>query len=173
MEVKYIEKLPVERWEEFKNLRIENYKNDPNAFSGNLKDIVDQDESEWKKKLENNINEECIWIFAEHDNKLIGAGYVYFYKDSRFKHNSSLQGLYVSPHYRNKGIGESLITRRIELISKNTHIKNIICEIYGTQIASIELHKKMGFEISGLIKDFVLIEDKYFDLLQFCKKINN
>jgi ribosomal protein S18 acetylase RimI-like enzyme len=171
MEIKIIEKLPVERWEEFKNLRIEAHKTDPNSFSGGLEETMNQSEQDYRSKLERNLKGESIWVFADYGGKLVGVGYAHIYTNPRFRHNASLQALFVSPEYRKKGVGEMLINKRLEILSRNPEIINVICEVYGTQVASVELHKKLGFEISGLIKDFVCIDGQYFDLFQFLKRI--
>ncbi len=168
-EIKIITDLAVERWEEFKNLRVEAQTNDPNAFSSEIVETLKQSESDWRAKLEGKSGNK--WVFAECNGKLIGMGFINFYQKLRFKHNVSLQGLYVTPEYRGKGIGEMLITARIEIISQNPGIKNILCDTYGTQVASIELHKKLGFEIAGCVKDFVVVDGKYYDLFQFVKRI--
>ncbi len=169
-EVKIIDKLPVERWEEYKNLRIEALKTDPNAFWGDLESTLKEEDSEWKITLEKNLKGDEIIVFAEFDNKLIGMGSVYLYERENCKHNATLKSLFVSPEHRGKKIGEMLVKRRIDLILKKPHIKNIFCEIFEFNTASIELHNKLGFENVGAVKDFILVDGKYFDSLTFQKR---
>jgi RimJ/RimL family protein N-acetyltransferase len=63
-----------------------------------------------------------------------------------------------------------LVNRRIELILLKPYIRNIFCEIFGYNVSSIELHKKLGFEEVGSVKDFILLDGKYFDSLTFQKR---
>lgn len=171
MDIKIIEKLPVERWQEYKDLRTRALTGDPLAFSTEFFEVENEPDDYWQKRLEKNLNGESIIIFAEIDGKLVGTGSVYLFTKERFKHNADLQALYVDPAYRGKGIGQMLIEKRIEMVTKIPEIKNILCEIYSTQQASIEVHKKLGFEITGVIKDFVLIDGKYYDDIQMVKRI--
>jgi L-amino acid N-acyltransferase YncA len=169
-EIKIIDKLPVERWEEYKNLRLEALKTDPSAFWDDLDFTIKEEDNEWKNVLERNLIGEEIIIFAEYNNKLIGMGTVYLYEREDCKHNATLKSLYVSPQHRGRGIGEMLVNRRIELILLKPYIRNIFCEIFGYNVSSIELHKKLGFEEVGSVKDFILLDGKYFDSLTFQKR---
>lgn len=168
-EVKIIDKLPVERWEEVRALRIKALKSDPQAFSSDISKVLEQKDEEWQEMLKKNINGGDMTIFAEIEGKLVGMGRVIFYSKDRFKHNVELQALFVDPEFRGYGIGELLLTKRIELVSEIDNIKNILCTIYGSQTASIELHKKYGFEIVGKTVDFVNLNEKYFDMLHLQK----
>ncbi len=170
-EIKIIYKLPIERWKEFKNLRIEAIENDQIAFSTGTDDALMQSEDDWKKTLEENLIGTSITIFAECDNRLVGMARIYMYKMVRYKHNASLQALYVSPEYRNRGIGKLLIESRMSILSQMSEIINVICEVFSSQPVSIELHKKLGFVEFAHLKDFVYYNGVYYDSYQFLKRI--
>lgn len=173
MEINYIEKLPIERWEEFKNLKIEAIKSDPSAFSHILSDAENATEDDWKKPLEKVLNNDGIMAFAECEGKLIGMGSTHLFSKERFKHNASLESLYISSEYRRKGIAEEIEKRQINLISQRPEIKLIFGEIFSSQQASLALHKKLGFEVVGTIKDFMFWEGKYYDSYFIQKRIRD
>lgn len=168
-EIIIIDRLPVERWSEVKALRIMAMKSDPQAFSSDMSKILEQKDEEWQEMLRKNLNGGDITIFAEIEGRLIGMGRVIFYTKERFKHNIELQALFVDPEFRGHGIGELLLKKRVELVSKIDNIKNVLCTIYGSQVASIEVHKKHGFEIVGRTIDFVNLNGEYFDMLHLQK----
>lgn len=169
----YIENLPVERWEEYKNLKIEAITNDPSAFTHILSDAFSSPDSDWKAPLEKLSNGEGIMVFAEYEGKLIGMGSTHLYTKERFKHNAYLESLYVSAEYRGKGIAKEIVRRQLNLISKRPEIALVFCEIFSSQIASLELHKKLGFEVVGTIKDFMKHEGKYYDSIFVQKRIRS
>ncbi len=169
--ITYVHNLPVARWEEFKNLKIEAITREPNAFTHELSEAIAQPDSDWQGQLEKALIGEKILVFAEEDGKLIGLGGVYLYKKEKFKHNASLDSLYVSPKYRERGIGRALVEKRIELISQRSEILQVITEIFSSQVASIELHKKLGFETVGVLKNFAYFDGGYFDSIHMMKKI--
>ncbi len=59
----------------------------------------------------------------------------------------------VSPDYRQKGYGETLVSKAKE-IAKEKHLEMILLEVRVSNIPAISLYKKMGFEELGLRKNF-------------------
>jgi L-amino acid N-acyltransferase YncA len=80
-------------------------------------------------------------VFVEEGEELVGMGGIYFYNRKEVKHNVFLSGLYVKPNSRGRGIGRELIQARIDIASKNPSVKNILCEIFAPQSASVALHE--------------------------------
>ncbi len=163
--------LPVERWEEYKNLYIEAVIHEPLAFGENEKEMSELPDKEWQDDLLNAQEGKSVILFAEHDNKLIGLGSGSFHKREKLKHNAFLSSLYVSKEWRGQGIGKQLIEKRLDLISKNQNITDVHCEIMSTQTVSISLHTQLGFEITGTIPRLIFEEGKYRDEVWMHKKI--
>jgi phosphinothricin acetyltransferase len=170
-EINYIDNLPAECWEEFKNLKIEAVTQESSAFSQSLSDVIGCPDSDWIAMLEKNLKKEAVMVFAEYEGKLVGMGSTRLFTKERFKHNASLESLYVTPTYRRKGIAEEIEKNQIDLISKMPGIEVIFGEIFSSQKASLELHKKLGFEVVGVIKDFMKLEGVYYDSVFIQKKI--
>jgi L-amino acid N-acyltransferase YncA len=172
-EITYIDKLPVERWEEFKNLKIEGLTTDPSAFTQTLSDVKNSPDTDWKMPLGKALKGENAIIFAEYKGKLIGIGGVHLFSREKVKHNASLESLYVSPEYRRKGIAKEIVKRELEFLAKSPEIKMAFAEIFSSQTASLVLHKELGFEVVGTIKDFMQWEGKYYDSVFVQKKIRD
>jgi L-amino acid N-acyltransferase YncA len=165
--IKIITDLPVERWEEYKKLKIEAIKDSPQAFSHELSEAENETDEYWKNGLgANNIK-----VFAESDGKLIGMVGGRFYSKEMFKHNAVINSFYVNKNHRGKGLGELLEKTAIEKIEQNPIIINVLCEVSSTQTASLAIQKKLGFEICGTIKDYGFFEGKYIDDIQLLKRI--
>ncbi len=170
-EIKIIKNLPLERWEEFKNLKIEAIKDSPSAFSHELSEAESQPDESWRSVLNKNIERKSIVIFLESEEKLIGLIGGRVYSKEMFKHNASIDTLYINKKYRGRGLAELLEKTIIEMISQNPQVINIICEVSSSQVASLALQKKLGFQVSGVLKDFGYFEGKYLDSVHFIKRI--
>lgn len=170
MEIKYINDLSPDRWEDFKNIRIEAFQTDPLAFSDG-DELFDYSEKDWRDRLQKALDGKSVLVFAEIDGKLVGIGLVYLFGVERYQHNGSLQGLFVSKEHRGKGIGARIINKRIEILLDRPEITQVICEIFSSQVASLELHKKLEFEETGKVKDFVKHEGNFYDSVFLQKNI--
>ena len=153
-----IKNLPVERWAEYKKIRLMSLKDDPDAFSATYKE-----ESDWSdQKWEDNLATKDLF-FIEHESEIVGMSSVHFYTKPRFNHNAYMQALYVNKNYRGRGFATLLIQEVIDDIKKNSNVKNIISEIFESQESSILLHKKVGFKEVGRIEAFVNNKGIYSD----------
>ena len=160
-----------ERWQEYKELQIEAVRQELVAFLPTYEEKIAMPDSDYKDELDRAEKGEIILLFAEMNGKLVGMGGASFHTLSKMKHNSYLWNLFVPKDFRRKGIGMLLSERRIEEIKKRKEIKNIFCEIVVTQIASVELHKKLGFEIVGELESLFFVEGNYINQFSLQKKI--
>lgn len=71
--------------------------------------------------------------------------------------------VYVRDHQRGCGIGEALMIKLIERARENgKHV--LVAGIEASNIGSIRLHEKLGFESAGLIRQVGAKFDKWLDL---------
>ena len=160
LEINTLIGLPVDRWKEYRDIRLEMTKNDSWAFTPNHEDLLKLSEEEWKSELEDKRN---TYFFLEDSGVLVGMSSIRTHIYNQFKHNVSFDMLYVNPEYRGRDLGKRLTEERIDYVKEQGGVKNVICEIFSSQIPSLEFHKQLGFEEVGRIKDFAQYEGKYFD----------
>ncbi len=170
-EYKILRNLQISRWQEYKVLKLESLVEEPLAFLPGLEAYQSWTDEQWKKDLEKSQTQPHKLIFAEVDERIIGMAEMYYYPDTALKHNIFLMSLYVQKKWQGRGIGRELTEERIKIAKEDPKIKNIICEIFSSQIASLELHKKMGFEIVGNIKNFVSMDNQDYDKVILEKSI--
>lgn len=77
------------------------------------------------------------------DNRLLG--YVAFHIDK------TIGALFVKPEYRNKGIGSELMRAASSRFALSFPDKTIFVQILSENIKSINLHKKIGFDLSSQV----------------------
>ncbi len=151
-----IKNLPITRWKEYKNLRLEALKSDPLAFGSSYPEEKKLKEEEWKRRIVNTV-------FALSNDKLIGmVGYV-FRKRTKLKHVADIFGVYVNNKYRGQGIGRELLKAAISTISKNKKIIKIELSANTEQKAAIKLYEKNGFTIAGKLTKEFKVNGKFFD----------
>jgi len=173
MNTNLITNLSVERWEEYKNIKIASIENEPLAFSESLEKLKNKTDEEWRKELSELDVDKGILIFIENeDNKLIGFAGAHVHSNPRLAHNAFLSNLYVYPELRKQGLGTQLIEERMKVLKEEyPEVSNLHCEIVTTQTSSIEIHKKLGFIISGEIKDLFKIDGDFYSEYWLQKKI--
>ncbi|MCO7125752.1 GNAT family N-acetyltransferase [Sporolactobacillus shoreicorticis] len=106
-----------------------------------------------------------LFLVAEVDGRLAGYSRCASYELKRFAHKVEF-GLGVLKHFWGFGIGKKLMKKTISWADTNGVKKIVLIVLNGvleTNKNAIELYKKLGFEIEGLIKkDRILSDGKYY-----------
>ena len=89
------------------------------------------------------------YVVVDEDEKKI-IGYVIYWHG---KEQVQISNIAVHPDYRRKGVGEAVL-REIMARVKGQGVKFIILEVRPSNLAALNLYKKLGFEILGLRKDY-------------------
>jgi ribosomal protein S18 acetylase RimI-like enzyme len=151
-----IKKLPVERWEEFKELRLIALQKDPLAFGSSYEEEIKFQDELWKNRLKNTL-------FAVYDDKPVGM--VVFLIDTKTKlsHVAEIFGVYVREEYRDMKIGKQLIESLINLIRQNKSVIKIKLTVTDVQDSAIKLYSSFGFKVVGRHQKELKYEEKFYD----------
>jgi ribosomal protein S18 acetylase RimI-like enzyme len=151
-----IKKLPVERWEEFKELRLIALQKDPLAFGSSYEEEIKFQDDLWKNRLSNTL-------FAVYDDKPVGM--VLFLIDTKLKlsHVAEIFGVYVREEFRDRKIGKQLIESLINSIRKNKSIIKIKLTVTDVQESAIKLYSSFGFKVVGRHEKELKYGDNYYD----------
>jgi ribosomal protein S18 acetylase RimI-like enzyme len=153
-----IKRLPPDRWQDYKTLRLNALKNEPTAFGASYEDEVAFSEDEWKKRSSNAI-------FALVNGKPVGIVVFVFEKGAKTKHIANLFSVYVEPFSRGQGIGKKLLEHALSLISDNKEIVKVKLSVNPRQEAAVKLYGEMGFLVVGQMKKELKIESQFYDEL--------
>ena len=115
-------------------------------------------------------SENSIFLVVEYDNILVGNIDLTGSKRSKTAHTAML-GMGINENWRNQGVGKILIQSAIEWAKNESKLKIIWLEVYSSNAIGFNLYKKMGFLISGTIKDFFKEKSGYIDKVQMYKQI--
>ena len=154
--MKIISNAPSNRWDEYKQLRIEALEKVPQAFLDEPSQAKNLPEQEWQRKMKN-------MHFAEVNGELVGMVGAYQEEKKKLKHILNIVSVYVKPSFRGQGIGKALLQQVIETAKKNQEIKKILLGVVTTQEPAHALYKSLGFNQVGHLKYAVKVDDTYFD----------
>lgn len=94
----------------------------------------------------------CPYIVAEWNGEVHGFAYAAFFRPRSAYRHTVEDSIYVDPETTGKGIGTKLLS---ELVERCTQLgyRQMVAVIGGAQnVASINLHKRHGFEEAGHLK---------------------
>jgi ribosomal protein S18 acetylase RimI-like enzyme len=151
-----IKELPDDRWKDYREVRLDALISDPIAFGSSYEEEIILPDEEWVKRIKN-------VLFAMLNDKPIGMIVYIFNKGLKIKHIANIYGVYVKKEYRCQGVGKKLLENTITKILTNNNIIKINLSVNPQQVAAVKLYEKYGFESIGVLKNDLLIEDKFYD----------
>lgn len=133
--------------EQFKKLRMEMVVNEPIAFGGTIEKLEKQSEQERKNRIDSKI-----FLFAlDKEGNFIWTINLTPYDDEtdngeRDHTTWMINGFYVSPKWRWKGIAKALMNQWLFLLqSEYSQIKRVVLWVSVTQENAIKLYEKNGW----------------------------
>jgi RimJ/RimL family protein N-acetyltransferase len=114
-----IAKLPPEKWQEYKALRLRALHDDPYAFSEPLKKALTYPDERWQQRAaEAYEGKESLIVFARAGEQLVGMIGAFFPKNE--KNVAYIFGVYVVPEARGKGISKQLLEVLLHELKTNS-----------------------------------------------------
>jgi ribosomal protein S18 acetylase RimI-like enzyme len=153
-----IEKLNEDRWQDYRDLRLEALKSEPIAFSSSYEEEQSIPENSWRERINNNL-------FVMADNKPVGlAG---FFRNTHLKthHVCEMYGVYLRSEYRGQGIGKRLVEAVMAEIQRLKGVTIIEVGVNPTQKAAKNLYRKRGFKTVAHFNKWMCIDGKFYDAL--------
>lgn len=154
--------LDKDRWEDFRELRLEALKKEPTAFGRTYEEEAELSKNKW-------INSIKDYIFAIDNDQMVGMiGYKYS-KQPKCEHNAEIVHIYVQEEYRGSGIGYELLKEILKTIYKK-NFKKIKVAVNAKQKAALRLYKKFGFRVVGVFEKDMKNTENYDDVI-FLEKL--
>ncbi len=120
------------------------------------------DETGFKQIIKNDTeSSNNLFLVAEVNDRIAGFSRCEGKKLKRFSHNVEF-GVCVLKEYWGCGIGKNLLRESVYWADSN-NIKKISLSVLQTNDKAIELYKKCGFEVEGVLKkDKILSDGNYY-----------
>jgi ribosomal protein S18 acetylase RimI-like enzyme len=135
-----VKKLPPDRWQDYRDLRLEALKSDPIAFSSSYEEELTLTKEIWQGRVRNAL-------FALKNSELVGMVAIVLNDRVKTKHIAHIFSVYVKKEYRNQGIGTKLIARAIEYAEESKDISKIKVSVNPEQSFAMRLYEKMALKV--------------------------
>ncbi|WIV20326.1 GNAT family N-acetyltransferase [Paenibacillus polygoni] len=147
-----IKNIIEEQAEQFWRIRLESLRVSPEAFGTSYEDSVGIPISEVVKMIKNEHDEYILGAFTE-DDQIVGIAGFKKGRGMKFTHKGMVWGVYVTPDYRGKGIGKSLMEEILNRGKESEELKQINLSVITVNRFAVELYKRLGFESYGIEKN--------------------
>ena len=81
------------------------------------------------------------------------------------KHKSAYLGIYANPECKEKGRGKVLLKLLLKVAFDFFKLHTLKLEVFEDNNAAINLYKKLGFQEEGRLKEFILKDGKWKDVI--------
>lgn len=156
--VSIIQKLPVERWREYKQLRLDALQDCPFAFQEDYETAAAQPDSYWQ-----DILTERFVYFAEIEGTLVGTAGFFRKPGPKQAHVVVMVGVYVRPETRGQGVAGKLIAAIEQSVRALPGVRKITLAVTSAQMAARHLYQKLGFVEVGVRKEHFKVGERFFD----------
>jgi len=103
---------------------------------------------------------------AFESDELVGTAAVSLYNNfPSSRHKALLWGVFVSPRWRRRQLGRSLVARALSH-ARDAGIVRVNLTVYVPNQAAIALYASFGFETSGVEKESICLAGNYHDGVQ-------
>jgi ribosomal protein S18 acetylase RimI-like enzyme len=141
-------RLPIEKWKEYRDLRLRALKEDPEAFSASYATGQAQPDEFWKKRLADSQEGEWSWLlFATEDDRLIGM--IGAFVEDEIPDTATIVSVYVPKEERGRGISTKLMAKMLRVLSETARFKKAQLMVNVNQLPAIQLYRKFGFREVG------------------------
>ena len=147
-EIQIIARLPVERWQEYRELRLRALRTDPQAFGQSWAEAVNHPEERWRQRLIDAEQGKSWLVFAERNGQLIGMSGAYQWPEDIEASRAMIIAVFVEPEARGCGIGERLVQALMDVLIA-AGLESAILAVNPVQSAAVRLYEKMGFRVTG------------------------
>ncbi|EGT0696925.1 GNAT family N-acetyltransferase [Clostridium perfringens] len=154
-----------------RDIKIEDYKeiSKIRKMPGVMENILsnkDEEEELIKEKIINRGKNQY-WYVAEENGKVIGLGILINHGNLRKKHVGVIT-LMVNSDYQNKGVGNLLMDKLINLSESLNIIRLELC-VFRDNYKAINLYKKFGFKEEGIKVKSALKNGEYIDEIMMAR----
>ena len=161
MEIKIRKLLPNES-NSYRELRLQCLKNYPEYFTTNYQDEKTKEKLFFQPFIEQSDTDNFV-IGAFDNNLLIGISGFMRHQRNKVNHSGKIIQVYVNPQYQGKHIGFNITNHTLNEAFKVNGIEQIEIGVIVCNEKADKIYKKLGFEEFGLQKNFLKIDNAYYD----------
>jgi ribosomal protein S18 acetylase RimI-like enzyme len=150
-----ISQLAVDKWQLFRDLRLEALQEDPLAFASSFEEEKNYSQEIWQYRMAN------MW-FALVDNTIAGMIGLIRSENKASLHCGYIVSLWIKPEFQGQGIATSML-RSVQSMAISLGIKKISLEVTTSQVAAVGLYEKLGFKKIALLEENLYKSGRFLD----------
>lgn len=152
--------LKPEDAEEYRKIRLEALKNNPESFTSSFEEEKEVPVENYEGRFRSDVS----FTFGAFENEqLIGVCTLLKEQKSKLKHRANIVAMYVSPQKRGMGIGKLLMLAAIQKAIELDEIEQVNLCVVSSNASAKKLYTSMGFKTFGIERKALKIEGRYFD----------
>ena len=128
-------------------------------------EIVAPDEDEIARRREDVAGRGYPWLVAEIDGEVVGYAYASPFRAREAYRFTLEDSIYVSPESSGQGVGRMLLERLIETCREGGYKQLIALIGDSSNIGSIRVHERCGFQHAGVLKNVGLKSERWLDVV--------
>ena len=156
-----IEILTSGKWQVLKDLWLEALQQNPEAYGSSYEEESIRSDEEWRQKFDAGPK-----YVARVGEMYVGLMGVQFEKKIKMAHSAQIVGVYVSPEYRGKGIGRTMMERALADLHANPKIVRVGIGVNTLQEYAVKLYHDLGFKDYGPAEKVTKVGGVYYDHMQ-------
>jgi ribosomal protein S18 acetylase RimI-like enzyme len=135
--------LPVERWEEYRALRLQALRESPQAFGSSYAESVTHPDEFWINRLRDAEAGRNSLLFAEDRDRLVGLIGAYVEPDEPDIIN--VVSVFVAPDHRGRGLSTRLLDAILAEVRQRSGVRVARLTVNVSQTAAIRVYQRAGF----------------------------
>jgi RimJ/RimL family protein N-acetyltransferase len=145
----------------YQRLRLEGLQEIPTAFGSSYQAEAGRTLSDIAARLGAEATTSVFGAFA--DGQLVGIAALSRTNAEKRAHNATVCGMYVTPAFRRRGVGQALLDAIIIHARTFPHLRNLKLSVNASNTAAIALYQSRGFIHFGREREALSVDGTYYD----------
>lgn len=152
-----ITRLPPERWQDYKSLRLEMLAQHPEAFATSYEEAASSSQETWMERIHSGL------FAINSTDQAVGMLSLVRRKQLKTAHVVDLFQMYVQTSVRRQGIGSKLIAGALAELATWDSVSKVVLGVMETQVAAQKLYEKHGFRVVGTLRGEIRLDGRDYD----------
>ena len=155
--------LSVSDAEEYRRLRLRGLLESPEAFGSTYAESVARHLAVTEERLRAQTDSPDGFTLGAFEGELVGVSTLLRKDGTKERHKADLVGVYVSPEWRGRGVGRSLLAETVARARVLPDLEQVHLTVVTANEGALALYRGLGFESYGLEPRALKEGDRYYD----------
>lgn len=156
-----IRRLVEADWEEFRRLRLEGLRLEPEAFGSDITEAEGRTPEYWQGRLRPNPG--TFLMGAWEGAQLVGMVGFQRQEGLKERHKGTIFSVYVSPAYRKGGTGRRLMLQVLDEVREMEGVVQVLLGVGDLNLPARRLYDSVGFVTYGLEPRCLKVGERYIN----------